>query len=192
MLRDLINSSRRGLRDLTDPDQATTRWTSLLLLFMTVAAGAIIVLAFLPWVDYGIAETRGIDAEAATGISDGWVVAGLASVIVLLVGGVIFRPRLAPVLLPVIALTAVCIFAIAGFDIVTNWRASGVHPENPGILVQAEGDPTIAPYAITVLAILIAVSAAVVRSMLLRQDPHLLGDLVPEDGADSPEAERAD
>ena len=120
----------------------------LLLMLMTVAAGVIILLAFQRWVDFGITETSGIDADAATGISDGWFVAGLASAVVVLIGGVIFRAYLAPILLPMIALAAVCILAIAGFDTVTNWHASGVQPENPGILVQAQGDPTIVPYAI--------------------------------------------
>ena len=152
-----------------------------LLATMTVAAGAIIILAFQRWVDFGIAETSGVDAEAATGISDGWVVVGLAVVILALIGGVIFRSRLAPVLLPVIAIAAVCILAIAGFDTITNWNASGFHPDNPGVLVQAQGDPTFAPYAIAGLAILIAISAAIVRGLQFREDPHLLGSLVASD-----------
>jgi hypothetical protein len=159
-----------------------------LLAAMTVAAGAIIVLAFQAWVDFGVTETRGTDAEAATGISDGWLVAGLGVAIVALIGGVIFRPRLAPVLLPVIALAAVAILGIAGFDTITNWRASGVRPENPGIIVQAEGDPTAWLYVICALSIVIALLAAVVRAVQLNQDPHLLGDLVAEeDGSDVPE-----
>jgi hypothetical protein len=164
----------------------------LLLLLMTVAAGAIVVLAFQRWIDFGITETRGIDAEAATGISDGWFVAALGSAILVLTGGVIFRLHLAPALLPMIALAAVAILAIAGFDTVTNWQASGVHPENPGILVQAQGDPTLVPYAISALAILIAVSAAVLRGVLLRKDPHLLGDLARDEDGPVPMSEAAD
>jgi len=66
-----------------------------------------------------------------------------------------------------IAIAAVCILAIAGFDAVTNWQASGFHPDNPGILVQAQGDPTVVPYAIAALAILIALAAAVIRGIQL-------------------------
>jgi hypothetical protein len=168
--------------------EAIVKAIPFLLAAITVAAGAIIVLAFQQWVDFGITETRGIDAEAATGISDGWFVAALGSAILLLIGGVIFRPRLAPALLPMIALAAVCILAIAGFDSVTNWHASGFHPENPGILVQADGDPTIALYATAALATVIAISAAVVRAINLKQDPHLLGDLVKQED----EPDRAD
>jgi hypothetical protein len=173
--------------------EAPMKVVPMLLLIMTVAAGAIIILTFQNWVDFGVAETRGTDATAATGISDGWFVAGLAALIVLLIGGAIFGPRLAPALLPMIAIAAVGILAIAGFDTVTSWQASGFHPENPGILVQAEGDPTIAPYAIAALAVAIAISAAVVRAIQLRQNPHLLGDLVAEeDGPDSAEALEGD
>lgn len=91
-------------------------------------------------------------------------------VILLFVGGVLFRPRLAPVLLPATAFAAVCIVAIAGFDTVTNWHAVGVESANPDIFVQAQGDPTAVLYAIAVLAVLIAVSAAVVRGVQLRED----------------------
>jgi hypothetical protein len=174
-------------------DEAPVKVTSLLLPLMTVAAGAIAILAFQPWVDFGFAETKGTDAEAATGISDGWFVVALATLIVLLIGGVIFWERLAPILLPAIAIAAVSIFAIAGFDAVTNWQASGFHPDNPGILVQARGDRTVVPYAIAALAILVAFAAAVVRGIHFRQDPHLLGDLVAEeDGPDSAEALEGD
>jgi hypothetical protein len=151
-------------------NEAPMKVTPLLLALMTVGAGAIVLLAFQRWVDFGITETSGTDADAATGISDGWFVAVLGSAVVLLIGGVIFRPRLAPVLLPMIATAAVCIFAIAGFDTVTNWQASGFHPDNPGILVQAQGDPTVVPYAIAALAMLIAFSAAVVRGIQLSED----------------------
>jgi len=173
--------------------EAPMKVAPMLLLIMTVAAGAIVILAFQPWVDFGFAETKGTDAEAATGISDGWFVVALAILIVLLIGGVIFWARLAPILLPAIAIAAVGIFAIAGFDAVTNWQVSGFHPDNPGILVQAQGDPTVVPYAIAALAILIAFSAAVIRGIQFRQDPHLLGDLVAEeDGPDSAEALEGD
>jgi len=172
------------LRTSADVNKPLVKLVPILLLLMTVAAGAIVVLAFQWWVDFGIVEIRGTKADAATGISDGWFVAGLGSLILVLIGGVLFRPQLAPALLPAIAFAAVCIFAIAGFDTVTNWHAAGVHPENPGILVQAQGDPTAVPYAISVLAILIAVSAAVVRGIQLKDDPHVLGDLVRvEDGS---------
>jgi len=158
------------LQSTAGANEVPMKATPLLLAMMTVAGGAIILLAFQKWVDFGFTETSGTDAEAATGISDGWFVAVLGSAIVLLIGGVIFRPRLAPLLLPMIAITAVCVFAIAGFDTVTNWQASGFHPENPGILVQAQGDPTVVPYAISGLAILIAVSAAVLRGIQLTED----------------------
>jgi len=148
-------------------NEAPMKVTPLLLALMTVGAGAIVLLAFQRWVDFGFTETSGIEAAAATGISDGWFVAALGSAIVLLIGGVIFRPLLAPVLLPMIAIAAVCILAIAGFDAVTNWQASGFHPDNPGILVQAQGDPTVVPYAIAALAILIALAAAVIRGIQL-------------------------
>ena len=182
------------LQGPTYANETSVRIVPILLALTTVAAGAIVVLAFQQWVDFGITETRGIDAEAATGISDGWFVAGLGSAIVMLTGGVIFRQQLAPALLPMIALGAVAILAIAGFDTVTNWHASGFHPENPGVIVQAQGDPTVVPYAIAALAILIALSSAVTRGILLRQDPHLLGDLAEdEDGrAPAPEAPAED
>lgn len=160
------------LRSTADTNEALVKVIPFLLVVMTVAAGAIIILAFQQWVDFGITETRGIDAEAATGMSDGWVVVGLAAVILALVGGVIFRSRLAPVLLPLIAVAAVCILAIAGFDTVTSWNASGFHPQDPGILVQSKGDPTLVPYAIAGLAILIAFSAAVIRSIQWTQNPN--------------------
>jgi hypothetical protein len=142
-----------------------TKAIPVLLALMTVAAGAILILAFQKWVDFGITKVNGTDAEAATGISDGWIVAGFAVAILGLIGGVLFRPALAPILLPLIALAAVCIFGIAGFDTVTNWTASGVEPDNPGILVQAEGEPTAVPYLISALAIVVAVSAAVIRGI---------------------------
>jgi hypothetical protein len=150
----------------------------LLLLLMTVAAGAILVLAFQPWVDFGITEATGIDADAATGISDGWFVVALASTVLVFIGCLLLRPQLSPVLLPLIAVASVLILAIVGFDIITNWEASGAHPDNPGIFVQSPGDPTIVPYVIATLAIAIAVLAAVVRAIQLQEDPHLLGDLV--------------
>ena len=185
-----MESGVTALRTAADANESSMKAVPLLLLLMTAAAGAIVVLAFQQWVDFGITETSGTDADAATGISDGWFVAGLGSGIVVLIGGVIFRAQLAPVLLPIMALAAVCILAIAGFDTVTNWEATGVHPDNPGILVQGQGDPTIVPYVICALSILIAGAAAVVRGIQLRQDPHLLGDLAgDEDGlTPTPEA----
>jgi len=164
------------LRTSVDANESSVKIVPLLLLVMTVAGGAIVVLAFQQWVDFGITETRGIDADAATGISDGWFVAGLGSAILLMIGGVLFRPQFAPILLPIMAVAAVLILAIAGFDTVTNWDAAGVHPENPDILVQAQGDPTIVPYAIAALAILIAVLAGVVRSIQLREGQRFLED----------------
>jgi hypothetical protein len=168
---------------------ASVKMTSVLIAVMTVAAGATVLLSFQTWVDFGITELSGTDAEAATGVGDGWVVAALASAIILLVGGVIFtqRQRLAPVLLPLIAIAAVAILAIAGFDTITNWHASGVQADNPGILVQSDGDPTIVPYAIAALAILIAVLAAITRAIEMREDPHLFGELV-EHEAQAPDA----
>jgi len=157
------------LRTSADVNQGLAKLVPILLLLMTVAAGAIVVLAFQRWIDFGITELRGTDAEAATDISDGWFVAGLGSAIIVLIGGILFRPQLAPVLLPAIGLAGVCTLAVAGFDTVTSWEATGVHPDNPGILVQADGDPTVVPYTIAVLAVLIAVSAAVVRGVLLRE-----------------------
>jgi hypothetical protein len=74
------------------------------------------------------------------------------------------------------AVAAVSILAIAGFDTVTNWHASGVQAENPGILVQAQGDPTIVPYAIAALAIVIAFLAGVVRGLQIRGGQRSLGD----------------
>lgn len=177
------------MRTATDTNESSIKVMPLLLLLMTVAAGVIILLAFQQWVDFGITETSGIDADAATGISDGWFVAALGSAIVVLTGFVIFRQQLAPALLPIIALGAVAILAIAGFDTVTNWHASGFHQENPEVLVQAQGDPTIVPYAIAALAILIAFSAAVVRGIQLREDPHLLGDLAGEEDGPVPAPE---
>ena len=164
------------MRTSVDANESSVKIVPLLLLVMTVAGGAIVVLAFQQWVDFGITETRGIDADAATGISDGWFVAGLGSAILLMIGGVLFRPQFAPILLPIMAVAAVLILAIAGFDTVTNWDAAGVHPENPDILVQAQGDPTIVPYAIAALAILIAVLAGVVRSIQLREGQRFLED----------------
>ena len=166
------------MRNSADANESSIKIVPLLLLLITVAAGVIVVLAFQRWIDFGITETRGIDADAATGISDGWFVAGLGSAILVLTGCVIFRHHLAPALLPMIALGAVAILGIAGFDTVTNWQASGVQPENPGIIVQAQGDPTIVPYAIAALAILIALLAAVVRGIEIRE-----GQRFPEDHA---------
>jgi hypothetical protein len=171
-----MESGVTTLRTSTDANESSTKIMPLLLLLMTAAAGAIIVLAFQQWVDFGITEIRGTEAEAATGISDGWFVAGLGSAILVLTGGVIFRLHLAPALLPMIALAAVAILGIAGFDTVTNWQAAGVQPENPGIIVQAQGDPTIVPYAIAALAILIAFLAAVVRGIEIREGQRFLKD----------------
>ncbi len=147
-----------------------------LLLLITVAAGAIIVLAFLDWVDFGVTKIDGTDADAATTISDGWIVAGLGTVIVVLSGGVLFGPQLAPFLLPATAVAAIFVLLIAGFDTITNWSAAGVSPDNPGVFVQSDGDPTVVPYLISALAILIALLAAVVRGIELSRDPRLFRD----------------
>jgi hypothetical protein len=155
------------------------RVTSALLSLITVAAGAIIVLAFLDWVDFGATEIRGTDADAATTISDGWIVAGLGAAIVLLTGGVLFRPGIAAFLLPMIAVAAIFVLLIAGFDTITNWQATDIFTNNAGVLEEAEGDPTFVPYAIAALAILIAVSAAVVRGIELGRDPRRFAS--PED-----------
>ena len=144
-----------------------------LVLLITVAAAASVVLAFLQWVDFGITEIRGTDADAATGISDGWFVAGLGIAIVLLTGGVLFREQMSFVLLPMIAVAAISILAIAGFDTVTNWYAAGVQRDSAGIFEQAQGDPTFVPYAISALAILIALSAAIIRGLQIREDSKL-------------------
>jgi hypothetical protein len=166
----------------SDANESSMKIIPPLLLLMTVAAGAIVILAFQRWVDFGITESSGTDADAATGISDGWFVAGLGSAILVLIGGALFRPKLASVLLPMIAVAAVSILAIAGFDTVTNWHASGFHTENPGVLVQAQGDPTIVPYAIAGLAILIALLAAVARGIQLREGQRVLEDLRGAEG----------
>jgi hypothetical protein len=186
-----MQTSVTRIRLAADAEKLSVKLTSIFLAVITVAAGAITLLSFQDWIDFGITELRGTDAEAATGISDGWIVAALAAAIVLLTGGVIFRPRPAPVLLPLIALAALGVLLIAGFDTITNWQASGFHPDNPGILVQSNGDPTVAPYAIAALAVLIAVLSAVVRAIEMRENPHLLGELV-EHEAPAQEASSGD
>jgi hypothetical protein len=100
---------------------------------------------------------------------------------VLLAGGVLFRPRGAPFLLPAIAIAAIAVLLIAGIDLITHWRASDIFTNNAGVIEEAEGDPTFVPYMIAALAILIAVSAAIVRGIELRRDPRLFGD-----GAEDP------
>jgi hypothetical protein len=122
-----MHASVARLQGSTYANDTSVKIIPILLALTTVAAGAIVVLAFQQWVDFGITETRGIDAEAATGIGDGWFVAGLGSAIVVLTGGVIFRQQLAPALLPMIALGAAAILAIAGFDTVTT----GTRPALP-------------------------------------------------------------
>jgi hypothetical protein len=151
-------------------DEASVKAVPSLALLITVAAGAVVVLAFLHWVDFGTTEIRGTDADAATGISDGWIVAGLGGAILLLTGGVLFGPRGAPFLLPAIAIAAIAVLLIAGFDIVTHWRASDMFTNNAGVIEEAEGDPTFVPYVISALAILIALSAATIRGLQIWQE----------------------
>lgn len=176
LFRRIIDGSGITWQTSANPDQARVSLVPILLALMTVAAGAIIILAFQRWIDFGITDLSGTEADAATTISDGWFVAGLGSAILILIGAVLFRPRSGPVVLPLIALAALCILGIAGFDAVTGWHASGFHPENPGVLVQAQGDPTIVPYAIAALAILIAFLAAVVRGIQIREGQRFLED----------------
>ena len=189
-----MESGVTALRTAADANESSMRMASPLLLLMIVAAGAIVVLAFQQWVDFGITETSGTDADAATGISDGWFVAGLGSAILVLIGGALFRPKLAPVLLPIMAVAAVSVLAIAGFDTVTNWHASGVQPENPGILEQAQGDPTVVPYAIAALAIVVAFLAAAVRGIQIREGQRFLENPAGDENglAPAPEAPTED
>ena len=74
-----------------------------------------------------------------------------------------------------IAVAAILVLLIAGFDTITNWHAAGVNRENPGVFVQSNGDPTVVPYLVSALAIFIAIFAAVVRGINLSRDPRLFG-----------------
>lgn len=155
---------------------AVGKLVPVLLAVMTAAAGAIVVLAFQQWVDFGITEISGTDADAATGISDGWFVAGFGSAVLLFIGGIQLRPQWSQVLLPAIAFASVCALLIAGFDTVTNWTAAGFDEENPQILTQANGDPTAVPYVTAGLAILIALSAAILRGVQLGEGQSQLAE----------------
>jgi hypothetical protein len=160
-----------SLRASSDSDRSPAKLEHLLLLVITAAGVAVILLSFQHWVDFEITKLRGTDADAATGISDGWFVAGLGVAIVLLAGGVLFRPQTAPFLLPAIAVAAICVLGIAGYDAVSDWPARGVSGGTQGgVLSQVQGDPTIWLYTISALAIIIAVSAAVLRGIQLRRD----------------------
>jgi hypothetical protein len=132
------------------------------LMLMAVAAVAMIILAFQSWIDFGIVKTRGTDADALTGISDGYFVVALAAVVLVAAAGILARPRWTPALLPAIGAAMVAAFAIAGYDTATGWHTAGVDSNGAFIL---NGSPMAAPYAIAALAVTIAVLASVLAAL---------------------------
>jgi len=166
----LVNSLTTPALTYRHDDRRMGELVRILLVITTVAAGAIVILSFQPWIDFGSADTSGLEADAATGLSDGWFVAGFGSAILVFIGAVLFRGQLSPILLPAIAAAAIAVLCIAGFDVVTNWQASDIFVNHAGAVEEAQGDPTIVPYAISGLAILIALSAAIIRGLQIRED----------------------
>jgi hypothetical protein len=132
------------------------------LMLMAVAEVVMIILAFQSWIDFGIVKTRGTDADALTGISDGYFVVALAAVVLVAAAGILTRPRWTPGLLPVIGASMVAVFAIAGYDVATAWHTAGVDANGAFVL---NGSPMAAPYAIAALAVTIAVLASVLAAL---------------------------
>jgi hypothetical protein len=122
----------------------------LALMAIIAAALGITGLSFATWVDFGVTEMRGTDAEALTGVSDGYLVAALGGIILLSAAVALFRPRWAITLLPTIAVASITVLAVSGYTIATRWTAAGVDGEGAFI---TDGDPATAPYAIACLAI---------------------------------------
>jgi len=127
---------------------------------MMAATAAIIVLSFQTWIDFGVTSAQGTDGstDAVTGQADGYVVMALGTLVLLFLGALIVLPRRSLALLPATGLAAVCVFAISGYDVTTSWRASGV--DALGNAFVETGSPTVAVYAISVLSLVIAATAA--------------------------------
>ena len=146
----------------TRGDQAINRGGQAALVMIAAGALAMILLAFQPWVDFGLVEIDGIDSEALSGLSDGYIVAGLGGIILASAIAILSRPRWTLVLLPTIAVAAVAILVIAGYNAATSWHIAGI--DGQGAFID-EGDPTFAPYAIAVIATAIAIVASVLAAV---------------------------
>jgi hypothetical protein len=138
------------------------RWGQIVLVLIIVAAIVMFALSFQAWIDFGISDMSGMDADAATGFSDGGVTAMLSSAIAMAALGILVRPRWTLALLPAIGLAAAIVFSISVYDILIDWHVGGI--DEVAIFVLS-GDPTAALYAVAALSALIALLAALLAAV---------------------------
>ena len=151
------------LADVEDAEDLAPGDAGRVVLGAIAAAGlAMIALSFQVWVDFGVTETKGPDADALTGVSDGYLVAAAGALISMSALGVVARPAWAAGLLPAIGAFAVVVLAVAGYTVATSWRAAGI--DSDGVFL-VDGDPTAVPYAIAGIAVGVAFLAAILAAM---------------------------
>ena len=129
---------------------------------IAIAAVAIIVLSFLVWVDFGVAEMKGPDADALTTVSDGYVVALMAALVVLAAAGILWRPRWTLALLPTLGALGIAICVVSGYTVATSWSAAGADTDGAFLV---SGDPTAVPYVIAALGLGISATAAMLAAL---------------------------
>lgn len=132
------------------------------LAFIAGAAAVIIALTNRTWIDFRVHALRGTDADAMTGVGDGYFVIALAIVAIACAGAVYMRPKFWHWLLPLIGVSAVSVMAIAAYDAATPWHAAGF--DSTGVFV-VRGHVHAAVYEVLALAAAIGVVAAVLASI---------------------------
>ena len=143
-------------------DNRQTSTSTLVLAAIIAAAAVIIALCWRPWVDFGISHLDGNNADAVTGIGDGYFVAVFAASIVVLAAALILRPGRWAWLLPAIGAAAIAIALIAGYDAGTAWHVVGVDIQGAFV---AGGHATAAVYEVLALALAIALLAAILAGL---------------------------
>ncbi len=140
-------------------------------LIIAIAAAVIIVLTFRTWVDFNVAHLRGTEADAMTGVGDGYFVIALAVVAITCTGALYFRPKFWAWLLPGTGLSAIGIAAISTYQAATRWHATGFDIHGAYVV---GGHATAAVYEVFAVAAVMGVVAAVLASVhyrSLRQGP---------------------
>ncbi|MEO8457251.1 MAG: hypothetical protein ABI559_05505 [Chloroflexota bacterium] len=132
------------------------------LIFIVVAALAIVALTFRTWVDFNVAFLRGTDADAMTGIGDGYFVIALALLAIVCTVALYLKPSWWATLLPAVGLAAVSIAAVAAYQAASPWHATGFDIHGAYVV---GGHATAAVYEIFVLAAAMGLAAALLAGL---------------------------
>ena len=132
------------------------------LILILAASLAMIGLTFRTWIDFNVTHLRGTDADAITGVGDGYIVIALAGLAIACTVALYLRPKLWSILLPGVGVASVGIAVVAAYQAVTPWHAAGFDARGAFV---AGGHATAAVYEILALAAVSGIAAGLLATL---------------------------